>query len=864
MKKLYLSALALLAGTIVVQAQPWMEGNLDKRVKLKDVVDAYEMHHDLSAYEEEEEGEDEKEEGNYQFSRWLWYWEGHTDANGYIVSPVEKLIEWQKLEAKKANRRAAGKSTAPDANWTFEGPTNPLGGNKGVGRINVISFHPTDTNTYMIGSPGGGLWKTTDDGGTWQVMNDFFPVLGIADIDYNPLNPKTIYVCTGDRDAGDTYSVGVLKSTDGGQTWNQTGFTMPISSLGKTYWLLINPLDTNSLTLAASTGIFKSFDGGQNWTNYQGGNFKEVHYHPTDTSILYATGRIGSGTYQVYRSSNGGQNWQQVTSFPGNSRTALATTPANPAIVKAIVANPDYGLHAVYNSTDTGKTFTSIYEDDTSCKKNILASTSKGNKCGGQGWYDLTIEINPADENIVMVGGVNTWYSKDGGQSWTIANQWTTTLSGVTIVHADKHYHKFHPLRPNILYECNDGGIYKTADPTSSNGIWNNLSDGLGITQFYRNAVSDIATYVLGGAQDNGTKRLIGGTSDQMTGADGMDCHTDPVDSNTIYTSQQYGELRRSLNGGKNFKDIQNTIPGKPKGDWITPFALHPNNRKVLVAAYKEVYYTSDQGNSWVSISPDFGDEAKRVALTPLDDDYIYIIVNNGIRMTKDFGDNWSNIFSTVSGTLSDIIVDPYNKDKIWTTFRSYTGNKVASYENGKGWTTYNDSLPNMPVNCIIMDTTNQTMYVGTDLGVFYREFPSNEWHEFNNGTLPNVEVIDLDINHTTGEIVAATYGRGMWRSPVHKTNLGINNTVPFAEGVVTISPNPNYGSFEIQTDNNYLNGKTATVRLFNVTGSKVWENNVTFSNGRTSIKAQLPRGTYIVEVNKDNTIFTKTKMVVY
>lgn len=869
MNKYYILT-ALILTSISTQAQPWLDEHHGQKVKLQDVVDAYKSINTADP-EKISDHEIHFEKKDYHFSRWLYYWEGRTDEHGYLVSPRKQWEEAVKVREQLKKRRTSAKGTSTDVNWTFHGPENPLAGNYGLGRINVIEFHPTDTNTYMIGSPGGGIWRTTDDGDNWVPLNDFLPVLGVSDIDYNPQNPNTIYICTGDRNASDTYSMGVFKSTDGGITWYTTGLQYGFTEQKKTNGLLINPLDTNSLTLATSAGIFKSYDAGATWQSRQTAFFQQIIQHPADTAIMYAYGYTTSGTGQFYRSDNGGFSWQITASFPSTRRIEIAVTKANPAIVKLVAAGLDYGLEGIYNSTDTGKTFVKIF-DDQNCDSNILASSSRGNRCGGQGWYDLTIQISPVNESHVIVGGVNTWFSTDGGENWTVANQWNNTLTGVTIVHADKHCHKFHPMQPGVLYECNDGGLYKTLSPMSSNAIWQNLSEGLGITQFYRNSVSDNAAYVLGGAQDNGTKMLTGGTSKQMTGADGMDCHINPSDSNILYTSQQYGELRRSTNGGQNFTDIQNNIPGDPEGAWITPFLIHPNASNILLAGYNKLYYSTDQGDTWNAISPDFISNMTRIAVTSLDDEYIYALAtgssNSTLRYTTDFGDNWIELTSLSSpqSNISDIMVDPYHKDSLWVTYRNYTGDKVAVVNiKTKTWSKFNVDLPEVPVNCITYDAQNKVFYIGTDLGVYYREYDSTGWNYFNNGTLPNVEVFDLEINNTTNTIWAATYGRGMCSSPTHKSTVGIATTIPLATNVITIAPNPNYGSFEISTQHAMLKGEQANVRILNMAGVTVWNNNISISNnGNSSIKADLPRGTYIVEVIKDNTVFAKSKMVVF
>lgn len=174
MNKFYILTAFILTG-LSAQAQPWLEQFEGKRVKLQDVVNAYRSSKTPDT-ETISDHEIHFEKKDYHFSRWLYYWQGRTDEQGYLVSPRKHWEEAIKAREQLMKNRMAAKGTSTDVNWTFHGPENPLAGNYGLGRINVVEFHPTDTNTYMIGSPGGGIWRTTDDGDNWTALNDFLPV----------------------------------------------------------------------------------------------------------------------------------------------------------------------------------------------------------------------------------------------------------------------------------------------------------------------------------------------------------------------------------------------------------------------------------------------------------------------------------------------------------------------------------------------------------------------------------------------------------------------------------------------------------------------------------------------------------------
>ena len=807
------------------------------------------------------EGED------YLDGRWLWYWGQHTDANGYIVSPTKTLHEWLSYKEKTSSAKF---KTTDQSQWTFTGPSSSDGGYSGIGRINVMAFHPTNSNTFLVGSAGGGVWKTTNNGLTWTALADHLPVLSVSDIDYNPLNPNTLYMCTGDRDSRDHYSIGVLKSYDGGVNWDTTGLKWGISQVRLTNCLVINPLDTNHLILATSEGIYRSFNGGQSFAKVQNGNFKQVLYHPTDTNIVYATSFFTymNGTDgQIFRSANGGATWTQVTSFTNCWRIQLAVTPGSIGLVKAVAASRDTvyrrGLLGVYTSTDTGKTFQTTFAGHT-CTDNILSGDMNGNGCTGQGNYDLALAIHPTNPSRLYIGGVNTWTSANGGLSWQIVNQWWANLPGIAEVHADKHFLGYHPLVPGRLFECNDGGIYFSDNPAT---LWNDISNGLGITQFYRNAVADISPNVVGGAQDNGSKLFDGTAWEDLTGGDGMDCQLDPTDPDVVYTSTQYGGSIYQLTSTTWPQNLVQFLPGNPVGGWITPFILHPLNPAEMLVGYQDIYQGDNQGN-WFNLTNGnlTTKNILRLAMSPDDATTLYAVPEDSTIIWK--FSNYSNGISTVITSpypekIADIKVDPKNKDHIFITFSGYGTNKVAEYTPAGGWVALNQNLPNVPVNCIEIDSATGFRYIGTDVAVFYRSDTMTQW-ELYSKNLPAVHVTDLGINYATNEIWAATYGRGMWKSPKATTSTGIS-IVPYAEDFMQLYPNPAKEAFSIKLPGSYASRPTLC-RLVDQTGRVAWQQELVAGSDASIHVSGLPlaKGTYILEVLSDNRLQGKKKMVLY
>lgn len=874
MKRKILLITALACG-LYAQAQ-YINENTSAPVKLSDVVERYMQsdQHLLGSNEEEENGR-VKEDKDYHFNRWLWYWRQHTDANGYIVSPIKTYQEWLKYNA------AQQKTTAGNAsNWQFQGPTSSPGGYYGIGRINNIAFHPTDPNTYWVCTAGGGLWKTTNNGVSWTILTNNLPVLGTSDLKVNPLNPNTMYLCTGDRDASNTYSIGVMKSTDGGQTWNATGLNWTPNQYRLANSIVINKTDTNSLTLASNNGIYKSYNGGNTWTQVQTGNFRQVLYHPTDTSILYATVYNSSVTADIYRSKNGGASWTKVTTFSNKRRITLAVTPANVAIVKAIVATNGGGLDGIYNSTDTGKTFTKIY-GPTGCNGDLLAGNNAPpyNSCGNQGWYDLAFAIDPNNANKVFAGGVNTWTSVNGGTTWHRCTQWYAQAPGVAEVHADKHWQAFHPLVANRLFECNDGGIYRTDNP-DSNSVWNDITNGMGTTQFYRNAVASNAGFVLGGAQDNGTKMLQSGSWSNADGGDGMDCQIDYANPATYYTSYQNGAINRHSTVWGD-APISDSIPGKPTGPWITPYIVSPRNHDHLVAGYKHIYFSANAGNKWMSITGAALDPANRfiyrVAMTPANDSTIYTVIENSkkIMYTYSFVPGNTTTFDSLicpltGGNISDIKIDPKDHKHFWVTIDGYGSSQVAEYKNNT-WTAINTGLPNVPVHCLELDSANNIMYVGTDIGVFYLDTINKQWSAFNTN-LPSIEVTDLGIDYAAKELWASTYGRGMWAcvkqqyATADTTDTGtVVTIIPYAPDNISISPNPSQGRFTVKATSERLFGKQADILILDNAGRVVWKSKQVFDgSGLLQINAEtLSKAVYILSIGDGQTTIGRKRIII-
>ncbi|MFI5195789.1 MAG: T9SS type A sorting domain-containing protein [Chitinophagales bacterium] len=618
------------------------------------------------------------------------------------------------------------------------------------------------------------------------------------------------------------------------------------------------------MILAANSGIYITHNAGNSWTNVSVFGVKQLLYNPGDTNIIYGT--LSGGSAQIIRSKDGGNTWNNVTSLTGAQRINIAVSQANSAIVTAIASNNNSGLLGVYRSVDTGATYTPVFVDDAGCTNNILGYDLglPTSNCGGQGWYDLCIAMDPLNANYIIIGGVNTYYSYDGGVTWTLANQWYATTWNSQTVHADKHCLAYNKLT-GAIYETCDGGVYKSYAPLT--GPWTDLTNGICITEFYKNAVANGVPFCIGGAQDNGTKMIHGDTATDIRGGDGMQCRIDYSDPNNIfYASYPNGSIDVTFNGGLSYASITNSLTGS--GDWVTPYIIHPANPAVLLLGYNQVFASYDYGNSWAPISPVFSsNNINTIAIPFTNTNYIYVVSDdNKIHYTTNFGATWSliNVPVPASNYISDLAVDPKNEKRFWVTMSGYGGDKVLGYNLATGtWAHESGTLPDIPVNCILIDTFSSAKYIGTDAAVFYKDTTMSDWALYNSH-LPSVRVSDLNINYSTGEMWAATFGRGMWKTTKADHPNGVPS-VPLTAATITVFPDPNHGIFTINTNYKEFKGQSVTVKLMTPDGRIAWQKEAVFDNaGDLKINTgNLLKGAYICVVSNKNKV-TRSKVVVY
>lgn len=705
------------------------------------------------------------------FKRWEYMMQSRVSPTGERPSESRTLNAYNAFIANPANL-----PLSTGGNWTNLGPFNiPLGdrGYKGLGRINAIGFHPSDANTIYIGAPSGGLWVTHDGGASWTSNTDILPTLGVSAIMVDHSNPQVMYIGTGDRDAGDASGLGVMKSFDGGITWQSSNTGMGDKTVGR---LIIHPANPAVLLAATSGGLYKTTDGGSNWSSKLSGNIKEIVFKTNDPSIIYA-----SGSGKFYRSDDLGETWIQITAgLPSGARGVIGVTQANPNVVYFLLANSDNEFQGLFKSTDAGLSFV-----EKSNSPNIMDWSCDGSGTGGQAWYDLEIAVDPANENIIYSGGIDVWKSTNGGVTWTINSHWYGGCNRPS-VHADQHVFEYNPLT-NRLYIGNDGGIYWT---NNGGETWTEISDGLAISQTYKLGQSaTVDDLVINGYQDNGTSSYEGTTWTAIGGGDGMECAVDPIDFHYRYSTLYYGDIFRHYNNPEQGKIAGNGTNGiDESGGWVTPFLIDESDPKTMFVGYKNVWRSNNikapnvNSVTWTKISNGLtGDNLNVLEQSPKNPNILYAAGGNKLFRTdnsKADAPSWISLANKlpVNQTITDIEAHPTKENVVYVTF----DNRVfVSSDRGNSWNDITGLLPDVHISCIVYSKHSLNgIYIGTDMGVFYRDASFCGWNFFSNGLPVNAKVTELEIyyddtNPANDRIKASTYGRGLWKSEMYFTTPG-------------------------------------------------------------------------------------------
>jgi len=679
------------------------------------------------------------------------------------------------------------------------------------GRVADFAVNPADPSEYYVAAASGGVWKTGNAGTTFAPVFDRYGSYSIGCVTLDPGNPHCVWVGTGEnnnqRSVG--YGDGVYKTEDGGKSWKHMGLE-DSEHIGM---IVVHPENSQHVYVAAygplwrsggDRGLYQTRDGGQTWERIlevsPHTGISEIHMDPRDPGRLYAVAHqrrrrqwtyLGGGPESaVYRSVDGGKNWQKIESgLPRGDlgRIALDISPVQPDILYAVV-EAENGRGGFFRSTDRG------------------ASWEKRSGYYSSGNYYQELVCDPVDPDKVFALDTFLQVTEDGGKTWRDL--------GEKSKHIDNHAIWINPRNPDYHLVGCDGGVYESFDGGKNWKFMTNLP----ITQFYKVAVDNTRPfyYVHGGTQDNyslaGPSRTISAhgivTADWITTqtADGFESAIDPRDPNIIYAQSQYGGLQRY---DKRSGEILGIKPRAPRGqreynwNWDAPLLISPHHHQRLYFAADVLLRSDDRGSSWIEVSGNLTRQIDRnqlpvmgrvwpmgavaknqstsrygaiVALdeSPLKEGLIYAGTDDGlIQVTEDSGKTWrkTESFPTVPEYtyVNDIIASLHDPEVVFACFNNHKSGDFHPYvlksdDRGRSWRSITANLPGRgTVYALAQDFKDpDLLFAGTEFGCFFTIDGGGYWKALQKG-LPTIAVRDIALQEDEDDLVLATFGRGFY-----------------------------------------------------------------------------------------------------
>ncbi len=669
--------------------------------------------------------------------------------------------------------------------WTSKGPSSSRFGGwafgKVSGRVPAIAKDWAN-NVLYVGSASGGVWKSTDDGTSWTPIFDAAGTMTIGAVAIDTLAPTTLWVGTGENTdywCEDYFGIGLLRSTDQGNTWelrNGTG-SNTLENLSEFAGVLVDPRNSNNVVVGGMTkdcvtgvysqgGIYTSTDAGLNWTKRLPAYVTSVVRSAANADVLWAGVYYGG----VYKSTDNGVTWtlQSASSIPTGTNTYGIEVAAAPSDVLTAYAlfenNVALSRPELWRTTNGGTSWT-----------RVVTGT---NACDGQCSYNKTLKVHPTSTATVYRGTIQLFKSTNSGGTWTnLTGAWGSTQK----VHQDTHILLINPSNGNEMYVGSDGGIWKTTNGGTS---FTSLNANLNFTQFYGIGIHPTSDDILcGGAQDNSSlARTSDNTWDvQTVTGDGFLCAINPANTSTTYIASYPNAYQdslptvyRSTNGILgSFNRITASgagIAATARIDWVTPYTLVPTNPQTMFLGTYQMYRSTNGGTSWSQVGPadmtlgGSTDDIATVNVSRVNGNYVYAGTTDGlVWRSTDGGTTWTQFSAGLpSRRINDIDMDPTDPSHAFCVVSGF--NSAHLYELTAGaWVARGTGLPNVPAMTVLA-LSSKGIYVGTDVGVFVSSDGGVNFAPFNFGLPAGLVIMDLQYNATTGTMTAGTYGRGAWQ----------------------------------------------------------------------------------------------------
>jgi len=673
--------------------------------------------------------------------------------------------------------------------WRLIGPFR-------AGRVTAVAGIPGDITTYYMGTPGGGVWKTTDGGVIWKPIFDDAHVASIGALALAPSDPNIVYVATGEQTDGN----GVYKSTDAGKTWTNVGLrdTKILTSI------VVDPKDPNVVFVGAvggrepsdARGVFRTTDGGKNWERVLFKNntmgVADIALDPTNHKVLYAAmwraeqGFFGSEgddkkegpDAAIYKSTDEGKTWKQLAGgeLPSDhmGRVGLVVAPGNKG--RRVFAIMDQGL---FRSDDAGATW--------------HRSTTDPRVIGT--WYFARVFTNPKNPDIVYVMQTALYRSTDGGKTFTA---FRGAPGG-----DDYHHMWIDPENPQRMVLGVDQGATISLDGGKTFTPWYNQATG----QFYHVTTDERFPYVAYAEQQDSGTVAVPSRSDygrisyrdwfSVGGFEFGYIAPDPQDANTVFSTGWFGTIVRyeKTTGQINFA----FVPGDKYRSFAPPMQFSPQDKQTLYMGTQFVMKTSDRGVTWKEISPDLTVKAEKsgegkkgggeedefegdaeqaaarkgmitaLSLSPVQEGEIWAGTGNGlVQMTRDAGASWQNVTPAGLPEKTQVLMIESSHHDANTAYMAVKVKKddhpyfYRTHDAGKSWQVIASGLPDsMFARVVREDPVRKGMlYAGTENAVYVSFDDGDHWNSLQLN-LPTASMRDLAVRGD--DLVVATFGRALW-----------------------------------------------------------------------------------------------------
>ena len=701
--------------------------------------------------------------------------------------------------------------------WRNIGPAN-MGG-----RINDFAVVEADPNIVFAATASAGVWRTTNNGVTWEPVFDEQPVSSIGDIAVAPSDPSIVWVGSGESNnrQSSSWGNGVYKSTDGGDSWTNVGLEDTLH-IGR---IVIHPTNPEVVYVAATghlwgpnddRGLYKTTDGGQTWTNTlfidRDTGMTDVAMDPVSPGTLYAAsyqrrrtafgfsgGGPGSG---IYKTTNGGESWRRLTDgLPDGitGRIGLDIYRSDPRIVYAVVQNANGGM---FRSDDRGESWTRM--SDTNPRP----------------MYYSQIRIDPLNDQRIWAAGARMVYSQDGGK--TFVDDWVQTI------HGDFHALWINPADSNHMLAGSDGGVHYSYDRGRTWDFVNTMALG----QFYEIGYDMETPYnIYGGLQDNGswggpvrTLYRRGITNEdwfRVGGGDGFYTQVDPNDPTTVYVESQNGNVSRldlETSERKSIRPEPEDESERYRFDWNSPILISPHNSQTIYYGGNRLFKSTDRGDTWTTTDdlskdqdrdemPIMGVEVTddtpsrhdgistfgqiiSISESPRREGVLYVGTDDGnVQVSQDGGTSWQEVAGLIpdlpEGTYVSRVQASYHADtRVYATMDGHRSDDYSVYvyvseDSGDSWRSLASNIPDgHTMNVIREHPRNENLLVlGGEFGAYITINKGEEWHQIK-GAVPTVPVDDIAIHSRDNDLILGTHGRSIWvlddMTPLEKLSEGV------------------------------------------------------------------------------------------